>query len=83
LGCQNKIFYISQVLVAHAYNLTYSGGRGQEDCGSKPALANSLRDPISKIPITKKDGEVAQGVGPELNPVLQKKNFFNVVIYNQ
>jgi hypothetical protein len=25
------------VLVAHAYNPSYSGGRDQEDCGSKPA----------------------------------------------
>jgi hypothetical protein len=29
-------------------------GRDQEDCGSKPAQANSLRDPILKKPITKK-----------------------------
>jgi hypothetical protein len=31
----------SQVLVAHAYNPSYSGDRDQEDIGSKPALANS------------------------------------------
>jgi hypothetical protein len=31
--------------MAHTYNLSYSGGRDQEDHGSKPALANSLRDP--------------------------------------
>jgi hypothetical protein len=27
--------------VAHTYNPSYSGGRGQEDCGSKPAWRNS------------------------------------------
>jgi hypothetical protein len=27
---------------AHAYNPSYSGGRDQEDCGSKPAHAISL-----------------------------------------
>jgi hypothetical protein len=34
------------------YNPSYSGGRDQEDHGLKPALANSSRDPISKIPNT-------------------------------
>jgi hypothetical protein len=28
-----------QALVTHTYNLSYSGGRNQEDCGSKPAQA--------------------------------------------
>jgi hypothetical protein len=40
--------------VAHAYNPSYSRGRDQEDRGSKPAWANSSRDPISKITNTKK-----------------------------
>jgi hypothetical protein len=31
----NKNF--GQALVAHTYNPSYSGGRDQEDCGSKPA----------------------------------------------
>jgi hypothetical protein len=39
---------IDQALVAPAGNLSYSGGRDQEDLDSKPALAKSLRDPISK-----------------------------------
>jgi hypothetical protein len=34
--------------VAHAYNPSYSGGRDQEDYGSKPAWANRLGDPILK-----------------------------------
>jgi hypothetical protein len=42
------------VLVAHAGNPSYLGGRDQEDRGSKPAQANSSQDPISKKPITKK-----------------------------
>jgi hypothetical protein len=31
----------SWVLVAHAYNPSYSGGRDQEDCGLRPAQENS------------------------------------------
>jgi hypothetical protein len=49
----------------HACNPRYSGGRNQEDRGSKPTRANSLWDPISKIPTTKRAGGVAQGIGPE------------------
>jgi hypothetical protein len=44
----------SPVPVAHAYNPSYSRDRDQEDCGSKPAWANSSRDPVLKKPITKK-----------------------------
>jgi hypothetical protein len=44
----------SQAPVAHACNPSYSGDRDQEDCGSRPAWAKSLRDPILEIPITKK-----------------------------
>jgi hypothetical protein len=40
--------------VAHVCNPSYSKGRDQEDQGSKLAQANSLWDPISKKPITKK-----------------------------
>jgi hypothetical protein len=34
--------------VAPVCDSSYSGGRDQEDHSSKPALANSLQDPISK-----------------------------------
>jgi hypothetical protein len=34
----------SQVPVAHACNPGYSGGRDQEDRGSKPAQANSSQE---------------------------------------
>jgi hypothetical protein len=44
----------SRELVAHTCNPTYSGGRNQEDCGLKPAQANSSQDPILKKPFTKK-----------------------------
>jgi hypothetical protein len=36
--------------VAHTCNPSYSGDRDQENLGSEPAQANSLRDPISKSP---------------------------------
>jgi hypothetical protein len=58
------------VLVTHAYNLSYSGGRDQEYHSSKSAQANSLQDSISKKPFTqkkkkKRNGGVAQGIGPK------------------
>jgi hypothetical protein len=59
---------LSWALVAHACNPSYTGGRDQEDCGSKPAQANSLRDPISKKLITKRAGGVAQDEGPDFKP---------------
>jgi hypothetical protein len=40
--------------MAHACNPSYSGGRDQEDRGSKPAWVSSSLDLISKITITKK-----------------------------
>jgi hypothetical protein len=52
--------HTSQAPVSHACNPSYSGGRHQEDWGSRPAWENSLRDPISKIAPTKR----GQGRGP-------------------
>jgi hypothetical protein len=69
---KGKIFKCSRVLVAHACNPSCSEGRNQEDQSSEPAQANSSRDPISKIPNTKKAGGVAQGVGPA-SPGTRKK----------
>jgi hypothetical protein len=43
---------MSQVLVAHACNPSYSGGRDQEDHGLKPIWANSSHDHLEK-PFTK------------------------------
>jgi hypothetical protein len=43
----------SQETVAHACNPSYSEERDLEDCGLKPAWANSSGDPISKKSNTK------------------------------
>jgi hypothetical protein len=54
--------------IAHAYNPCYSGGRDQEDCGSKPVQANSSRDPIlKKKNHYKRDGGVAKDVDSVFN----------------
>jgi hypothetical protein len=59
--------------VAHTCNPSYSGGRDEEDCGSKLAGANSLQDLILKKTFHKKrDGGMAQGVGPEFKPQYRK-----------
>jgi hypothetical protein len=60
--------------VAHAYNPSYSGSRDQEDRSSKPAQADSSRDPISKKTSQKRAGGAAQGVGPEFKPQYHPKN---------
>jgi hypothetical protein len=45
--------YMTVAPVAHTCKPSYSGGRDQEDHGSKPAVANGLQDPVSKKLITK------------------------------
>jgi hypothetical protein len=59
-------------MVAHTCNLSYSGGRDQEDHGLKPVWANSLQ-PYVKTTITKKAGGVAQGGGPEFKLLYRNK----------
>jgi hypothetical protein len=54
--------------MAHTCNPSYSGGRDQKVCGSKPAWANSSQDPILEKPNIKRAGDVAQGVGPKFRP---------------
>jgi hypothetical protein len=62
------------VLVAHACNTSYSGGRDQEDLISKPAQANSLyRHYLEKNNHKKRAGGVDQGVGSEFKPQYYKK----------
>jgi hypothetical protein len=61
------------MLVAHTCNPSYSGGRDQEDHSLTQAQANSSRDPISKIPNTKRAGGVAQDVGPKFKPQYCKR----------
>jgi hypothetical protein len=46
--------------VTHSCNPSYSGGRDQEDCNSKPAWANSLQAPILNISNIKKDWGVVE-----------------------
>jgi hypothetical protein len=63
-----------QVPVAHTCNPSYSAGRDQEDRGSKPARANSLRDLISKKTLHKNRAVgVAQSESPEFKPQYHKK----------
>jgi hypothetical protein len=59
---------ISWVLLACACNPRYSGGRDEEDCGSKLFCSNSSQKPILKKPNTKRTGGVAHGVSPEFKP---------------
>jgi hypothetical protein len=47
-------------MVTHTCNPSYSGDRDQENRGSKPAQANSSRDPMLKKPITKRACRVVQ-----------------------
>jgi hypothetical protein len=62
------------VPLAHAYNPSYLEGRDQEVQGSKPAQANSSRDPtLKKTHHKNRAGGVAQVVGPEFNPQYHKK----------
>jgi hypothetical protein len=63
------------VPMAYGYNPSYSGGRDQEDHGLKPAWANSLQDPVSKILITKMGWWSGLRCRPWVQtPVLQKIN---------
>jgi hypothetical protein len=42
-------FPLSWAPMAHVCDPSYLGGRDREDHGLRPAWANSLQDPISKI----------------------------------
>jgi hypothetical protein len=67
-------FKTNQVPVAHICNPSWRiRGRDQEDHGLKLTWATSSRDPVWKIPITKKAGGVAQGEGPEFKPQYRKQ----------
>jgi hypothetical protein len=55
-------------VVVHPCNPIYSGGRDQEDCGSKLAWAN-----LKKILHKNRAGGVAQAVDPEFKPQYCKK----------
>jgi hypothetical protein len=57
--------------MVHDCNLSYSGGKDQENCGSKPAQENSSREKKSHRKI--RSAAVAQGEGPEFKPQYHKK----------
>jgi hypothetical protein len=60
--------------VAHTYNPSYTGGRDQEDHGSKPAWAKLFVRPyLKKKHSQKRTGGVTQGVGLEFKPQYHKK----------
>jgi hypothetical protein len=61
------------VPVAHTCNPSYSGGRNQKDCGSKPAQQIVQETLSLKNSSQKRAGGVAQGVGPEFKPQYWKK----------
>jgi hypothetical protein len=65
---------MSQVLVAHTCNPSYSGGRDQEDQGSKSTQQIVLKTLSQKKPSQKRAGGAAQGVGPEFKPQYRKNN---------
>jgi hypothetical protein len=57
---------VSQALVAHAYNPSYSGCRDQENQGLKPAQAKQfLRPCLKKNHHKKRAGGVSQGESPD------------------
>jgi hypothetical protein len=58
---QKKKTMTSQVLVAHACNPSYSGGRDLEDCDLKPAQANNLPH-LEKTKLKNWAGKVVQVV---------------------
>jgi hypothetical protein len=65
-----------QLVVAHACNSSYSGGRDQEDRSSKPNVFHRqiVFETLSqKNPSQKRAGGVAQGVGSEFRPQYCKK----------
>jgi hypothetical protein len=55
------------------YNPSYSGGRDQEDYGSKPVWVNSSQESVSKTLHKNRAGGVAQSESPEFKPQYQKK----------
>jgi hypothetical protein len=62
----------AQAPVAHTWTHNYSGGRDQENHGSKPARGKGSQDPISKNPSQKRAGGVAQGTSSEIKSYYHK-----------
>jgi hypothetical protein len=66
-----KILFFQQVV--HAWNSSYLGGRDQEDRSLKLPWGNSSRDPILKIPITKKGWQSGLSSSPSTAKKKKKK----------
>jgi hypothetical protein len=67
------------VTVAHTYNPSYSGGRDQEDHGSKATWANTSARPYLEKPFTKRAGGVVPDEGYEFKPqYLKKRELYKV-----
>jgi hypothetical protein len=70
---------LSQVLVAHICNPSYTGGRDQEDHGSKPVWANSLQN-LSQKTLHRgwgQWGEMTQALYAHMNnKTIKKKNTY-------
>jgi hypothetical protein len=62
-GWDCRSHFLSQVLVAHACNTSYLGGRDQEDRGLKPDLGKQFERPYLE-----KKSQKMTGVGPEFKP---------------
>jgi hypothetical protein len=63
------------VLLAHACNLTYSAGRGQEDTANSSVRPYLKKKTLHKKKKTsqKRAGRVTYGIGPEFKPQCHKK----------
>jgi hypothetical protein len=73
----------SQVPVAHACNPSYSGGRDQEDQGSKPNPGKQFMTPyLEKNLHKKRAGGVAQDVGSEFKLQYYKKKKKKIPEFN-
>jgi hypothetical protein len=59
--------------VAHACNPSYSGGRDQEDCSSKPAWTTVGKTLSQKNPSQKTAGEVALSSNPSTEKQKERK----------
>jgi hypothetical protein len=69
-----KTWISGQVLVAHAYNLSYSGGRVQEDRGLRSQPGQIVLKTLSQKTLHKnRTGGMAQSEDPEFKPQYCKK----------
>jgi hypothetical protein len=65
--------------VAHVCNSSYSGGRDEEDGGSKPAQQIVRKTLAPKNPSLKRISALAQGVGPEFKSQCHSKTITLII----